>query len=320
VQLGLADTLRDGVPRSSRKLAQATGTHPSSLRRLLRALAALGVLEQVAADRFALTPFGQPLRSEVPDSLRDFTKLFCCELHWRGWGNLLHSLRSGETVANQVFGMPIYDYLARNAGQAAVFHDGQAALTHLVAAAVIEACDFSHHAVVADVGGGNGALLAAVLAANPGLRGMLLDLPTGLAGAGPVLEKAGVVERCRVIAGDFFEAVPEGADVHLLKSITHNWDDAQALAILANCRRALPAEGGRILLVERVMPERVAALPEHVQATLADLNMLLLPGGRERTEGEFRSLLAGAGFRPTGIRTLPTSLPFKVIEGVPAQG
>jgi hypothetical protein len=321
---GLADILRDGVPRGSEELAQATGTHAPSLHRLLHALAALGVLEEVAAGRFALAPLGEPLRADAPASLRDFARLFCGELHWRAWGALLRSLRSGETAVSQVFGMPLFDYLARNAEEAAAFHDGQTALTRLVAAAVAEACDFSRHAVVADVGGGNGALLATVLAANPGLHGILFDLPAGLAGVGRVLEEVGVAAHCRILAGDFFDAVPEGADVHLLtdvhllKSVVHNWDDARALAVLRNCRRVLPAGSGRVLLVERVMPAQVAASPDHVQATMADLTMLVAPGGRERTEDEFRSLLVGSGFRLADIRALPTSLPFKVIEGVPA--
>ena len=317
-RLGLADILWHGVPRDPEELARATATHAPSLHRLLRALAAVGVLEEAEGGRFVLAPLGQPLRSDAPDSLRGFAALFCGDLHWRAWGAMLHSVRTGEPAVGHVFGVPLFDYLARNPEEAAVFYDGQTALTRLVAGAVAAAFDLSRFAAVADVGGGNGALLAAVLAANPGLRGVLFDLPAGLAGAERVLEAAGVAERCRVVAGDFFDAVPEGADAQFLKSVVHIWDDGRAAAVLANCRRALPAEGGRVLLVERVMPARMEASPAHAQAAMIDLTMLAVPGGRERTEDEFRTLLASAGFRLAGITPLPGPVPLAVIEGARA--
>jgi orsellinic acid C2-O-methyltransferase len=317
-RLGLADILRDGNSRSYEELASATETHPRSLHRLLRALAAVGVLEESDAGRFTLTSLGQPLRSDVPDSLRDFAIFFCGDLHWRAWRALLHSVQSGETAASQVFGVSPFEYFARHPDEGKAFNDGQTALTRLVASAVTKTYDFSPFAVIADIGGGNGTLLATVLAANPQLSGILFDLTTGLQGASELLEEAGVGARCRVVAGNFFEGVPEEADAHLLKSVIHNWNDTRAVAILMSCRRALLGTNGRVLIIERVMPERVAASPTHIQSTMSDLNMLLLPGGQERTEAEFHALLTASGFRLMGITPLPGPVPYAVIECAPA--
>lgn len=313
-RLGIADLLQGGA-KTSEELAAATGTHAPSLRRLLRALACVGVLAEVEPGLFELKPLGAALRSGAPDSARSLAMLFCDDSVWRSWGDLHHSVKTGETALERVVGMGPFEYFARNPELSVTFNEAMAEDTRNVAPGVAAGYDFSHFGTLVDVGGGNGTLISAILEATPGLRGVLFDTPAGVEAAPEALEASGVAERCRVIAGDFFESVPGGGGACILKSVIHDWDDDRAAAILRNCRGAMPREG-RLLLVEPVLPPRVESA-EITGVVMSDLNMLVCAGGRERTEAEFRELFAAAGFELTGITPTLGTTNYRLIEGSP---
>ncbi len=314
VQLGLPDLLADG-PRSLEDLAVATSTHAGSLARLVRALAALGIVAAAGDDGIELTPLGTPLRSDGPDSVRDAVLFLVGEWAWRAWGDLLYSVRTGEPAFDRVFCMSNFQYWEHNP-EAGATHDAFfRSMSRTTNAPIVAAYDFSRFGTVVEVGGSTGALLAAILQAYPGVRGILFDLPHVVAGAEPVLTEAGIVDRCAVIGGSFFDAVPAGGDAYVLKYIIHDWDDERAIAILQRCREAM-ATGTVLLLIEQVLPERLEAGPAAQRLARLDLQMLVLtPGGRERTEGEFRSLLQEASFELRAV--IPTASPFRILEAVP---
>lgn len=306
--LGIADLLENG-PRSADDLAEATGTHAPTLYRVLRALASVGMFAETDY-RFGLTPLAEYLRTDAPDSLRAWAMQIGQSYFWTSWGHLLHSVRTGDPAFPEVYGTTTWEYRAARPEEDAVFNAAMTALSAPVAEAVVQSYDFSGIRVLVDVGGGEGGLLAAILAANPALRGVLFDLPH-VATARTLLERAGVVDRCEIVGGSFFDAVPGGADAYLLKSIVHDWDDDTAIQILRTCRAAM-ADTGRLLVVEPVIQPG----PEPDPAKFSDLNMLVMLGGRERTAGDFERLYAEAGFRLADIiRT--GSPPFNIIEGAP---
>ena len=304
--LGIADQL-EGGPRHGDDLARAVGADPDALQRLLRMLASLGVFAEVAPGTFGQTPLSETLRSDVPGSLRAYAMMQCAPGRWLPWGRLLDSIRSGRPMAREALGMEHFAYYAQHPDEAAFFNAGMAEVSAWAAGVVLRVYDFSRTRVVADVGGGHGSLLAAILRAAPGARGILFDLPRVIATARPGIAAQGLADRCELVAGDFFEAVPEGADLHLLQQVVHNWDDAEAARLLGNCHRALPP-GGKLVLVEMIVPSDNRPSEAH----LMDLNMLVNLGGRQRTEAEYRSLLQAAGFRME--RAIPTQTPFYVIE------
>lgn len=313
-QLRLADLLADG-PRRVEDLAAATGAHPPSLARLVRALAALGVVAQEADGRVVLTGLGAPLRTGVPDSVRDLVLFRVGEWYWRTWGELLYSVQTGEPAFDRVFGTSNFEYWEHNPEAGAVHDAFFTAMARSTTAQLVSAYDFSRFGTVVDVGGSNGPLLAGILRAHPGVRGVLFDLPHVVAGAAPVLDEAGVADRCAVVGGSFFESVPPGGDAYVLKYIIHDWDDARAAAILKRCREAMTA-GPVLLLIEQVLPERLEAGVAALQRARLDLQMLLAtPGGRERTEREYRALLREAGFDLR--RVVPTESPFSILEAAP---
>ena len=312
-KLGIADLLADG-PRGSDELARATGTHADALHRVLRFLAGVGLFREVAPGRFALTALGAGLRADVPGSVRPIALWLSSEATWQSWGQLLHSVRTGQTAFAHVHGMELFDYLAAHPDAAAVFNAAMTGNTAQSGTAITAAYDFSGIRRLVDVGGGHGLQLATVLRAYPALRGVLFDRPEVVAGAAAVLEEAGVADRCEIVGGDFFAAVPPGGDAYLLRHIIHDWDDARAAAILANCRRALEGPG-RLLVVEpRIAPDHREALP----VLHLDLQMLVNTGGRERTDEEYRALFAAAGFRLTAVVPLGDAAQFSVFEGTPA--
>jgi hypothetical protein len=313
-ELRLADAMAAG-PRTSKELAKETGTHAPSLLRLLRALASLGVVRQLDRDRFELTPAGAGLKSDDPASVRGLLRLFCGPEVWRSWGDLAETVRSGEPAWDRLLGMSSFAYMEANEELSATFNGAMAEHTRQVAPEIIDAYDFGRFATIADLGGGDGSLLAAILRAVPRARGILFDLPAGLKDAEPVLAGAGVADRCEVISGDFFEAVPEGADAYLLKSVIHDWDDERATAILSACREAMRPDA-RVLLVDFVMPPVVT--PENAANIMSDINMLVVLKGRERTEEEFRDLLNGAGLRLSSVSPAFAGSAYRVIEAVPA--
>jgi hypothetical protein len=313
-QLGIADLLADGA-KTADALACETKTHTASLRRLLRALTSMGLLEENEPGRFSLTAMGAQLRSNVPGSMRNLALMFGGERAWRSWGELSHSVRTGESATRHVYGVGSFEYLAANPEQAVIFNEAMAEITRLVTQALISTYDFSRFRTIVDVGGGNGAMMAAVLGATPSLRGVVFDLPSGSAEASRKLADAQVSDRCEVISGDFFREVPKAAAAYILKSVIHDWDDEASVAILKNCRVAMH-EKSKLLLVERVMPETMQRSPNQQRMAMLDINMLAMPGGQERTEAEYRVLLANAGFILTQIRTLP-GLDVSLIEADP---
>ena len=298
--------LRASGTNTADALAQETNTAVVPLRRLLRALASLGLVDELEFGRFALTEAGKPLRSNVPGSMRNVALMFGGDHAWRSWGELLHSVTTGESGTRRVFGVGSFEYLAANPDQAIIFHAAMAENTRQVTELLVSTYDFSRFPNIVDVGGGNGTLMAAILAVNAGVRGTVFDLPIGLAEAPQKLAEAGVAARCDVVAGDFFCAVPEAADAYVLKYVIHDWDDEQSVAILRNCCKAMH-QASKILLIERVMPERMEATPIHQRITMADMNMLAMPGGQERTEQEYRNLFAAAGLLLERTTPLPGS-------------
>ena len=307
--LGIADLLRDG-PRTSDDLAAAAGVHPRALYRVLRALAAVGVFREGEGRSFSLTPMGEGLRSDATDPVGPWAAFIGRPYYWQAWAHLLHSVRTGENAFRHVHGADVWEYRARHPEEGAIFDHAMTGLSRGVAGAVVSAYDFSRFGRVVDVGGGQGALLVAILAAHPGMRGVLFDQPHVVTRAGEVLRAAGVGDRCEVVGGSFFEVVPGGGDAYLLKAILHDWDDAASTAILEACRRAMRTEA-KLLVLERV----IAPPNESPDAKFGDLNMLVSPGGQERTGDEFAALFAATGFRLAAV--VPTGTRFSVIEGVP---
>jgi len=307
-ELGLPELLADG-PRPADDLAVATGAHAPSLYRLLRALAAAGFVTQEPGQRFALTARGAVLRPDAPGELAAQVRIQLSEPRWRPWGNLLASVRSGRSTFHDIFGMSDWEYQARHPELADHFNAFMSRRSTLQQAAIVAAYDFSRFGTVVDVGGGQGQLLAEILRANPGTRGILFDQPEVVRGADAILDTADLRGRCTIIGGSFLEAVPAGGDAYLLKSILHNWDDAPARDILRNVHDAM-APGGTLLLLERVLPEEQTL---ELGEAIADLTMLVILQGKERTEREFAALLDATGFRLE--RVVPTGADVGIVEG-----
>lgn len=306
-RMGIADLLGDG-PRPVGDLAAATGAHAPSLRRLLRALASVGVFAETEDGAFGLTPAAAFLRSDDPDSMRSLAIMYGGE-QYRAWADLFESVHTGEPVFERVFGAAYFPYLAAHPEADRTFNEAMTGWSAQVDRAVLAAYDFSPFGTVVDVGGGHGRMLAAILAANPEARGVLFDRPHVVASAGPLLEAAGVAARCELVGGDFFHEAPPG-DAYVLAQILHDWDDERSAEILANCRRAI-APNGRLLLVELVIaPGNASDIGK-----LLDLHMMTLLGGRERTAEEYGALLAAAGFEVTGV--IPTRGGASIVEAAP---
>ena len=308
--LGIADLLTDG-PRTSDDLAAVAEVHPRALYRVLRALAAVGVFHEGEGGSFSLTPMGEGLRSDATGPVGPWAAFIGRPYYWQAWAHLRHSVRTGESAFPHVHGgADVWECRARHLEEGAIFDRAMTGLSRGVADALVSAYDFSRFGRVVDVAGGQGALLVAILAAHPGMHGVLFDQPHVVSGAGEVLRAAGVGDRCEVVGGSFFEVVPGGGDAYLLKAILHDWDDVGSTAILHACRRAMRPQAKLLVL------ERVIGLPnEGPDAKFSDLNMLVAPGGQERTGDEFATLFAAAGFRLGSV--LQTGTRLSVIEGVP---
>lgn len=309
-KLRVADRLAAG-PRSVADLAAETGTHAPSLYRVLRALAGVGVFAEDADGRFRQTPASEYLRTGVPGSMRAVADYCGADWSWRPWGQLLESVRTGQTAFDTVFGEPVFDYLAKHPAESAVFNEGMTGFSSLVGPAVAEAYDFSRFGTIVDVGGGHGQLLCAILQKYAGPRGVVFDSPHVVEGAPAVVREFGLADRCRAEGGDFFRSVPAGGDAYLMKHIIHDWPDDKATTILRNCREAAKP-GAKVLLVELVIPPGNEPSP----GKLLDLEMLVIASGKERTEAEYAALLAGAGWKLT--RVVPTKSPAFVVEGTAA--
>ncbi len=303
-KLGLADILKDG-PQPVEALAATTGANADALFRVLRALASLGVFAEDAEGRFALTPLATLLQHDHPYAVRA-QALFFGDEPYRAWGELYSGVMTGANAFEQVFGAPHFEYLAEHPAQNEIFNRAMSASSRQAAAAIAGAYDFSTAATVVDIAGGQGVLIAAILRANAGLRGVLFDQPHVVADALPLLKAAGVAARCELMSGDFFVSVPSG-DIYTLRHILHDWDDEHAIAILRSCAEAM-APGGRVLAIESVIEPGNDPSP----AKFLDLMMFVMNGGRERTAEEYRRLFAAAGLNLT--RIIPTGAE-SLIEG-----
>jgi len=280
-------------PGDAGTMAADAGLHAPSLQRLLCALATLGLCAEQDSGRYTLTPLGELLRETHPQSLRAWAMLAGGAI-WQRWAELDQSVRTGLSHRRRHSGDDGFADLANNPAAAALFNRAMVDITRSIAGAVARAIDPAGVRRVVDVGGGSGELLARVLAAHASLQGVLFDLPQGLEGATAVLERAGVAARCKCVAGTFFDTVPEGGDLYLLKSVLHNWDDARCLQLLRRCRAAL-APRGRVLVIERVMADRPDTTAHDRAVARSDLNMLVALSGRERRIGEFEALFTQAG-------------------------
>jgi len=307
-RLGIADLLEDG-PQDTETLAAAAGVHGPSLYRVLRTLASVGIFAERNDGRFGLTPQAEPLRTNAPDSIRDYILLVGEEWYSGPSEHLLHSVQTGQPAFERVHGADFFTFLARESAAAAVFDAAMTSRSAQENDAIAAAFDFSDLGTIIDVGGGHGSLLAAILCANPGPRGVLFDQPHAVAEARCQLEAAGLVGRCEVVAGDFFVSIPAGGDAYILKRVIHDWNDERARAILRNCHRAMP-EHGRLFVIEVVLPPG----NDPSLGKLFDLLMLVDLGGRERTEADYRTLFASAGFDLAAVTPTPSLV--SVVEGI----
>lgn len=309
--LGIADLLADG-PKDVADLAGAASAHADSLYRLLRALASVGIFAETEEGRFTLTPLAECLRSDASNSMRNPARMWGLPFFWRSWGELLHCVKTGETGMKRALGVTDpFAYLSEHPDDAKVFNSAMTDLSRNTGPAIAEAYDFGKFDKIVDAGGGHGMLLTCILRRYPGPRGVVFDLPQVVNGALPTIEAARLTDRCETIAGDLFESVPAGADAYVMRSIIHGFNKERALVILRNIRRAVVSEG-RLLLVDFVVPSGNSPS----LSKLADLHMLVMAGGRERTPREFEDLLGAAGFKLAAI--YPTMSPQSIVEGVAA--
>jgi ubiquinone/menaquinone biosynthesis C-methylase UbiE len=306
--LGIADHLTGG-PKTSDALARLTASDSGAMRRLLRTGVGFGLLEERHPSSFALLPLGALLRSDAPGSLRDYIIAMAAPSFWLPWGQLERAIQHGKESFTDVFGMNVWDYYAQHPQEGRHFANAMSNISAMVADEVVAQYDVSTCRKIVDIGGSHGTLLAALLRANPAAKGVLFDRPNVIAEARHVIHSLGLNEHVELVEGDFFEEVPAGADLYLLKWILHDWDDAQSLAILRNIHRVAASES-KLLIVERLLPSAPEPSPVH----LMDLNMLVLAGGRERSREEFETLLSSAGYRLERIMPLPHFL--NLIEAV----
>lgn len=308
-KLGIADLLADG-PQPAAYLAEKTGSDERSLYRVLRSLASVGAFAEVDDKTFANTPMTETLRSDAPRSTRDLTIWLGEPEHWKVYGDLLYSVRTGKPCWDNVHDEPVFPYLFNtNPELGEIFNRAMTSYSHQSIGPLLEAYDFSAAETVADIAGGYGHLLAAILAVNPNAKGVLFDLAAPLAGAPKMLETYGVADRVELVEGDFFKDIPVKADIYILKHIIHDWYDDNNQKILRNIRANMP-EDGKVLIVEAVVPEG----NEPHFSKIIDLEMLMSPGGVERTPSEFEKLLADSGFELT--RIIPTKGAMSIIEAV----
>ncbi|GGW79227.1 methyltransferase [Streptomyces lucensis JCM 4490] len=310
-RIAVADLLRD-EPLTSAEFALRQGTDPQATHRLCRTLVALGLLAQDGSGRFSLTEAGALLRTDRPDSLHALVCMLTDPTTVGAWQGLEESVRTGEPQFAKEFGQEFFDYLAAQPHLSEQFNTAMSQNTRKIAGLVARHYDFGKHTTVLDIGGGDGTLLAEILRAHPSVKGVLLDLPEALTTAAETFAAADVLTRGSLEQGDFFTAVPPGGDLHVLKSVLHDWNDEQCLTILRRCREALP-DDGRLLIVERVLPDRPTEGSDGLMF-LSDLNMMVKIGGRERTRADFAALLREAGFRLSAVNPLPPPHQFSLIE------
>jgi cyclopropane fatty-acyl-phospholipid synthase-like methyltransferase len=312
-ELKIADLIHAGTDTSA-ELAKATGSHEPSLHRFLRMLAAVGIFTEPEPGRFGLSAVGEQLRSDSPDSLHAFTLFFTDPSLFTSWQQAAHSIRTGEDAFQHVHGKNAYVYLSEQPEISQLFNYAMSQESRIAAANVAAGIDFTGVKSVVDIGGGDGTLLKAILTAHPELTGICFDSPSGVAEAPKVLAEAGLTDRCEVVAGDFFASVPSGGDLYIIKSVFQDWDNEPAANLLRTVRANMPAHA-KLLIVGSVLTD-TASTDEPVMF-LTDANMLVTAGGRERTESEFRALLADTGFSVEVVARNAAG-PLSIIEALPA--
>jgi O-methyltransferase domain/Dimerisation domain len=309
-ELGIADLLADG-PKTIAELAQATETHQLSLYRVLRALASVGIFAEDETGKFRLTPSSEFLQADSPNSLKASVILFGQDWHWETWGELLYSIKTGEPAFDHLYGMGLFEFFQKPQ-ICGVAQESKTSISYRATQSLLDNYDFSRADCVVQLGCFSGvkATLIPLLEANPELTGICLDFPTAIENDCQVVQATGMLECCKLVAGDCTESVPPGGDIYLLLFVVHNWDDKGALKILQNCRQRMTPQA-KLLLVESIMPLG----NDPFIGKLIDIQSLLTtPGGYERTESEYRSLLSRAGFDVTKI--IPTQTSNSIIEAV----
>ncbi len=305
-KFAIADHLNGG-PKTVGELANATSTNPDALYRLLRALASVGIFVEGKPRQFSLTPLAEPLRSDVPGSKRALA-LMSGDEQFRTWAEIDYSIRTGRSAFDMVFGKPIFDYLGEHPDKAQIFDAAMVGIHGRESNAILDAYDLSAFGSVADIGGGNGSQITGILQRHKMMKGILFDLPHVIERAEERIHAAGLLDRCSLVPGSFFDAVPDGAGAYILRHIIHDWDEEKCLTILRNCHRAM-SPASKLLVIESVIPPN----NEPFHGKFLDLVMLLIPGGKERTEDEYRTLFERAGFELTQIVT--TSTEISILEG-----
>jgi hypothetical protein len=304
-KLGIADMVADG-PKSIDELAYMSKTHAPSLYRVMRALASVGIFSERGERCFELTPMAECLKR---GAMRSIALMFNSDWHDRAWGHLLYSVRTGRVGFDKAYGMPIFDWLEEHPHAAELYHEANAVKAVTAHRAIIDAYDLSGITTLTDVGGGHGALMAEILEAYPVMKGVIAEVPVVVKGAEGFIRTRGLDARCQVVACDFFEGIPPGSDAYLMSHILHDWNDSKCQRILKNCHTAMKP-GTTLLVVESLIPPG----NEFSIAKLLDLEVFVMGGGRERTEGEFRYLFESSGF--TLSRVIPTQESVSVIEGI----
>ena len=296
-ELRVADQIAAGV-HSVDALAEAAEVDPDVLYRILRALASFGVFVERDDRHFDMTEQARFLCDDSQGTLRDFVLYFGSDWRRQTWDQLLNTLRTGETSFDLAFGEPVFQHLQTHPDRAMIYNNVQTSNSAALAPRIATAYDFSQFDTLMDVGGGHGFLLSEILKTTKGLKGILFDLPGVSRQDEALLERSGVADRCEIVEGSFFDAVPRGANAIMLKSIIHDWDDEAARRILRNCRAALEPDG-KVLICEVLLPGK----NDPGVTKLLDLEMLAISGGRERTETEFRELLQSVGLHLEKIHT-----------------
>jgi hypothetical protein len=305
--LGIADQLKDG-PKPYDAVARTCGAHPASLYRLLRALAAVGVFHETGSKEFSLTPLSACLTSDAPGSRRNYARWIGTPGQWNSWGNLLHCIKTGESASEYTHGEDAWTYRRQHPEEQAIFNDAMTGNSRTESQAVLKAYDFSRFKCVVDIGGGQGLLLKEILLTCPFARGVLFEQLDVIASAQQVPTK--LAQRCQLVAGSFFEAIPQGGDAYLMKAILHDWDDGKSIEILRTCRRAMSSKAALIII------ERVVGSPnENPDSKFSDLNMMVQYAALERTRQEFHDLLKAGGFELAEV--VPTRSPMSIIIGKP---
>jgi hypothetical protein len=310
-ELGIADMLKDG-PRSVSELAEAAGANPRNLYRVLRALASIGVFAETEDKHFELTPLAEYLKSDAPESQRGAAMMFGGDWYWKSVGQLLHTVKTGETSLDSVYNMTAYEFFDQDEEAGRLFHQvHNAGMTEAGIEAVLDAYDFTGINTLIDVGGSYGSALASVLKRYENMNGIVFDLPYLMDDAKAYLTEQGIIDRCQVVGGDFFEAVPSGGDAYMLLFVVTDWEDDKAVEILKNCRKAMTKDGKVLIVAGIIKPGNVQPPPK-----MYDLLLMILTGGLNRTLAEFENMLTAAGFKLGKVTPTARAL-FSVIEGIP---